>query len=279
MAPRELYSVRTGKNKNQVGLDLSRTLQLFEGLFDELKQDGYLDEYLGSWCVDQGDVPGKIRKPDLDVQIKTRKDHLWPIKDNIASYTEDDLFDITEYIHTVVSKPIEGNYHNYSNCGMHWHTFNKHEGETYYRERVNEILSIYVGSFEINVNGEILAGAGRGFEPLFKADIPTDDGNIRQRADAAILRYRRHGSTLDDRRQAVRDLADVLEYVRPDVKKHFSAKDESDLFNIINNFGIRHHNERQKTGYDAGLWLSWMFYFFLSTIHLVLRKIEDDKRS
>ena len=32
--------------------------------------------------------------------------------------------------------------------------------------------------------------------------------------NAAILRFRRHGSTNDDRRQAVRDLADVLEYLR-----------------------------------------------------------------
>ena len=37
---------------------------------------------------------------------------------------------------------------------------------------------------------------------------------------------------------------------------------------------VRHHNVRQKTDYDAALWLSWMFYLFLSTIHLVLRKMN-----
>jgi uncharacterized Zn finger protein len=93
-----------------------------------------------------------------------------------------------------------------------------------------------------------------------------------------MLQYRRRGSTIDERRQAVRDLADVLEYLRPRVQELLTNKDESDLFNIANNFGIRHHNDKQKTGYDAGLWLSWMFYFYLSTIHVVLRKIEHQSK-
>ena len=38
-------------------------------------------------------------------------------------------------------------------------------------------------------------------------------------------------------------------------------------FNIVNNFGIRHHNQQQKVHYDTAVWYSWMFYFFLATIH------------
>jgi len=56
-------------------------------------------------------------------------------------------------------------------------------------------------------------------------------------------------------------------------------KDESDLFNIANNFGLRHHNENQKTNYDGKLWNSWLFYFYLSTIHLILRKIDAAKNA
>jgi hypothetical protein len=89
-----------------------------------------------------------------------------------------------------------------------------------------------------------------------KVVIDTNDENVRKRIESAVLRYRRHGSTLDDRRQAVRDLADVLEYLRPKVKALLTKPDESDLFNIANNFGIRHHNDKQKTTYDTALWLS-----------------------
>ncbi|MES2759029.1 MAG: hypothetical protein V4693_16775 [Pseudomonadota bacterium] len=76
------------------------------------------------------------------------------------------------------------------------------------------------------------------------------------RVASAALQYRRHGATVDDRRQAVRDLADVLEYLKPQIKKYLTSAGEKDLFNIANNFGVRHHNDKQKTGYDAGLWLS-----------------------
>lgn len=52
-----------------------------------------------------------------------------------------------------------------------------------------------------------------------------------------------------------------------------TSADEKDLFNIANNFGKRHRNDKQRTAYDAGIWFSWMFYFYLSTIHVVLRKM------
>ena len=48
------------------------------------------------------------------------------------------------------------------------------------------------------------------------------------------------------------------------------------MFNIANNFGLRHHNDRQKTGYDTALWLSWMFYLYLATLHVVVRKIDHE---
>ena len=67
----------------------------------------------------------------------------------------------------------------------------------------------------------------------------------------------------------------MLEYLRPKVKSLLTSADEKDLFNLANNFGIRHHNDQQKTAYDASLWLSWMFYFYLATIHVVLRKQQQ----
>ena len=65
------------------------------------------------------------------------------------------------------------------------------------------------------------------------------------------------------------------EKIRPAVKAEMLRGDEADLFNIANNFGIRHLNDKQQTGYDAALWLSWMFYFYLATIHVVLRKMKQ----
>jgi len=84
---------------------------------------------------------------------------------------------------------------------------------------------------------------------------------------------------LDEKKDAIRDLADVLEYLRPRLKDVLSSKDENDLFNLANNFGIRHHNANQKTDYDKEIWYPWMFYYYLATIRAcisLLRKAENE---
>jgi hypothetical protein len=79
---------------------------------------------------------------------------------------------------------------------------------------------------------------------------------------------------MDERRDAIRDLADVLEYLRPRLKTALTKKDEAALFEIANNFGIRHHNAEQRTDYDKPIWYSWIFYYYLATIHAAVRLIE-----
>lgn len=271
------YSQRKGTNPNMSGLPLGDVIDLFVRVYDQLREDGYFHEAFGYECVDAGHIPGTIRDVELETLLAVRKKGLWPIHDKSAQYSEDDFFDMIEFLHQHVSKPIDGTHHSWGDCGMHWETFNRAEGQAHYREKVNTVLSHYAKAFEIAVTGEVLHKPEAGFEQIFDADIPSGDSNVTGRISAAVLRYRRHGSTLDDRRQAVRDLADVLEYLRPQVKSLLTSADEGDLFNLANNFGIRHHNDHQKTGYDASLWLSWMFYFYLATIHVVLRKLKQQE--
>jgi hypothetical protein len=272
------YSVRSGINKNAKGFELPELKELFLRTYTDLQEKGYFDEFLGSYCVDMDEIKGKVSDVELEILIKIRKQSLWPIDDiHVSQYGEDDLFDIIEFLYQNVSKPIDGDYHSYYDCGMHWHTFNKEEGERIYMEKINAILALYKKPFELSKHGEILHKPEQGFETIFEADIPSDKLTIKTRINSAVLSYRRHGSTLDNRRQAVRDLADVLEYLRPKVKSLFTKQDEKDLYNIANNFGIRHHNDKQKTDYDTGLWLSWMFYYYLATIHVLLRKMRYDE--
>ena len=266
------YSHRHGTNPNASGLPLADVVDLFVRLYDQLREEGFFHEAFGYECVDAGDIPGKVREIELESLLSIRKKNLWPLHIHASAYSEDDFFDMIEFLHQHVSKPIDGTFHSWGDCGMHWETFNKVQGQTEYREKVNAVLAHYEKPFELSATGEILHKPDAGFEKIFEADVPSGDANVTSRIDAAVLRYRRHGSTLDDRRQAVRDLADVLEYLRGHVKSLLTSADERDLFNLANNFGIRHHNDQQKTGYDASIWLSWMFYFYLATIHVVLRK-------
>lgn len=275
MKRRDYYSTRTGKISETPEITLKMLKKLFMVSYDKLDEDGYFQKYFGYYCVDQGDVKGEL---GIDINsmifLGIKKNGLWPLRTKFEDYTEDDLFDMIEFMHDHCSKPISGYYHQYSNCGHHYDIFNDNEGQKHYRDTINYILRDFKEGFEISEAGEILELPYNNIAPLLQADIPSSDSeNITKKIDLAVLKFRRHKSTLDDRRDALRELADVLEYLRPDIKKVLASKDESDLFNIANNFGIRHHNVDQKVDYDKAIWYSWIFYYYLATIHAALRLI------
>lgn len=274
----KFFSQRAGLSPHPRGLPFDEVMELFVRVYNSLTNGGYFAEAFGYGCVDAGWIDGTIGDIGLDIRLATRKANLWPIETLAFMGGEDDLFDFIEYLYQNVSKPTKGILHSFNDCGMHWSEFDKSVGQREFREKINALLSQYERRFELAESGEILMLPDHGFEEIFKAKIPSTQANVISRTEAAVLRFRRHGSTRDDRRQAVRDLADVLEALRPQMTAAITGKDEGDLFNIANNFGIRHNNDRQKTDYDA-VWLSWMFYFYLSTIHVILRRIEPSKNA
>ncbi len=183
-----------------------------------------------------------------------------------------------EFLFDHVSKPTKRHFHGYSACGWHCEEFDRASGKAEYREKLNRLLRAYDSGFEITEMGEVVSVPPTGFEPLMSVEVPgSDDINVGSRVDAAITKFRRHRSSIGDRKDAVRDLADVLEFLRPQLKDVLLSKDEQDLFNIANNFGIRHHRAGQKVGYDKAIWLSWIFYYYLATIHAAVRLIERSK--
>jgi hypothetical protein len=272
MIKRNYYSVRTGKISPDQQVNFEVLKKLFSVTYNKLNTDGYFQKYFGINCED-GYIPGELgAEIEAMIFVNLRKDNLYPIYQNLPNYTEDDFFDIIEFLHDHCSKGFNGHYHNWNNCGYHYEEFNDIEGQKQYRELLNPILREYKNGFEISESGEILILSDNGLSNLFEADIPTNEKeNVSNKINAAILKFRRHKSTLDDRREAIRELADVLEFIRPAIKEHLNKKDENDIFNIANNFGIRHHNKDQQTEYDKAIWYSWIFYYYLATLHAVLR--------
>lgn len=276
MRSRPYYSVRTGKNPLGREIDLETLKELFSLIFVRFEEEGYFQEYLGYECIDSGFVPGLLGHRLAEVLLlELRKKDLAPIRTQIDGYSEEDLFDILEFLYDHCSKPKERSYHDYGECGWHCRTFDRDAGRTEYRERMNKILALYSTPHELSVDGELLATAEGGLSGLFEAPVLSPDPqNVTERVDAARTKFRRYRSSMDDRRDAIRDLADVLEFLRPRLKSVLTQKDEADLFNIANNFAIRHHNDAQKANYDKSIWYSWIFYFYLSTIHAAVRLIH-----
>ena len=250
-------------------------------MHDDFQGRGYFQEAFGYHCIDEPEYHAGILGSDIEAGIffRLRKHNIWPFRQHEGFWEEDDLFDVVELLFDLVSKPVRGRHHAYGGCGMHWTDFDQFEGQFEFRQIVNQILCDFEDGYELGENGEIMRLAPKPLQPLLVAKIPRSEELTEDRISEAISKFRRHNSSIADRRDAVRNLADVLELLQPQMKKVLNRKDESALFEIANKFGIRYLNSKQQLDYDEPIWLSWMFYFYLATIHAVLRMIEKSKKS
>jgi hypothetical protein len=280
MPDRLYHSVRTGKNPLAKGFGIEEIRDLFQTVFIYFEDNGYFQESLGYYCVDQDFVAGTCgHELKRYLLLKLRKKDLSPIRERIVFYTEDDLFDVIEFLHDYCSYPLEGVYHSWNQCGIHYSTFDKEKGQQEYREKTNEILKLYESGYELSSEGEVLILPDNALGELIENPLPkiAQNKNLNQKIEDATRKFRRSRSSMSERRDAIRDLADVFESIRPDLKKSLHKQGEQDLFNIVNNFDIRHNNKIQKPDYDKSIWYSWMFHYYLATIHAALRLIEKNK--
>lgn len=272
--PRKYYSVRAGKKNPE--MDLSSLRKLFLSIYQEFSNKAYFDESLDDYCGDSGGSSGKVGDVGAYILRKIRKDNLWPIGKYSENFSEEDIFDLIEFLFDHVSAPEgdSGALHSFYGH-YHYSRFDQEKGRDEFRETINEILEDYSEGYRLEKNGEISIMAAEELQSLLDAIVPTKDvDNIESKVTKAVAKFRKRTSTLDERHEAVRALADCLEYLRKDLANVITKKDDGDLFNIANNFGIRHHNDEQKTEYDRSVWLSWMFYFYLATIHAGLRLVS-----
>jgi hypothetical protein len=143
-----------------------------------------------------------------------------------------------------------------------------------FRTALNEIINDYSDGFVLLSSGEIVRLSPDGLDSLLNTLPETQNSAIHQHISNAVRKFRERHASVDDRHAAVRSLADVLELIRPQLQRVITKQDESDLFQIANNFGIRHSNDRQKNEYERGIWLDWIFFHYLATIHTVLRRLS-----
>lgn len=285
----DYYSIRTGLKSNTKPA-LEQLKLLFTKIFKNFEDKGYWQEYFGYICVDKGYVEGKLGSRDetdayLSFKLGQHEGNeffptvYWPLISNIKDYDENDLFDIIEFLHDHISEPFDGFYHEYNRCG--WHSYSRFEpdkAKQEYRNEVNVILAKYKEGYELTDKGLVMSLTQEGYKNLINAEIPTEDEkNIKSKVEHAIHNFRRARNE-HQQLDAIITLANILELLRPEVKIHSLSKDENKLFDIINNFEIRHHNSKQHAEYDKPIFYRWMFYYFLATIHAILRLIEKYKK-
>jgi hypothetical protein len=184
-----------------------------------------------------------------------------------------------EFLYDHVSRPAEKQYHDWDHCGYHYSNFDKQAGREEFRARMTVPLKHYGSGWELTEAGEIMSLPPSGMATLLAAKPPTQDKTVLDRVADATNRFRRYGTTIQEREVAVRELANVLEWIKRQINMALVNKDSAELYNIANNFGIRHLNPNQKLEYDKPVWLSWIFYHYLNTINACLHIIKRQERT
>jgi hypothetical protein len=94
----------------------------------------------------------------------------------------------------------------------------------------------------------------------------------------AVAKFQNRAAQANERRDAVRGLADILESLRPRLREVITRRDESDLFEIANRFGVRHKNDLQQTDYDKAIWHELLFYHYAAMIRACIQLLPIGSR-
>ena len=270
---RRYYSSRT-KPKSLTVDELYRKLQNLYLLFRDR------DYFKNKTGITTKNLPDAIlHEAALDLTFQPFPITKW-LPENI---TEDHIFDALEFLYDRASKPgamvgmtneTGWNYYDHEN-------YDDEKGKEEFREKANAILAEYKTGFELTQAGTILAIGTNGLQYILDAEIvPYDEVNVDSKVRNAITKWRNRHLSFSEKREAIRELADVFEWLKKtkNLGSVLDNKDESALFELANNFSIRHHNPNQKTNYDQAIWYSWIFHFYLATYHAAIRLLMKKEK-
>ncbi|MCP2323346.1 hypothetical protein HDA40_001853 [Hamadaea flava] len=276
---RPYWRERLAGQRQGGALDNAAAAREVISLINEFDYAGYFDKRFGKDCVDEprDDAPNVLSHRELGV------DDLWPLDRDRLTADLDLFLDAVELLHDHVARPTTRWLHNYAGCGWHHSSFDGVSGRIAYRWRINRILARSGLGLRLAEEGEdvgrLVAVTDDARGELVAAVVARDDGEPADQVKHALALYRQRGADRNQKRSAVVALALVLEERRHNVLSDVLAKsDRGALFDIANNFHIRHQDAKQKRDYDD-FYLDWIFWTYLATIELTNRVLDGQKQA
>lgn len=262
---RHYYSQRNNSNRETLKLSHQEFLFYFEEIYMEFDYHLVFSDLYSE--IDE--------KYTLFFMEKLNKNPLLPFDIRNKTYTTDDLYDLIEMLHYYINLPIESqsttNVKVDRRSAIYRNSIYKENKQTEFRNAVNRLLTKYGDGYYLTVEGEIFNNVTDGLDILVSNKIETfpddlNDEKNKNEVEIAKSLFLHHSSTETDKRNALLTLGRVLEEHRKEIKQMFLSKDESDLFETLNRYNIRHSDLSQKKDYPNEIYFDWIFYNILAAI-------------
>jgi hypothetical protein len=274
VAPRPYWSARRGAGPATPDRDSGTSLQQdWAQVVTQLQVAGYFEKVAPTPCVDdRGNPPQPTDQLERLTAERIGRRGLWPLEPR--AWDQDSFYDLVEVVDDFVARPRDRWTHDFGDCGFHYGSLAVRAGQAVYRWRVNELFDRHGADVQLATDGEdagrLVRVAGDPRDELLKQALATPSAADRGEVAHAVALFRGRSSSREDKRSGIVTLARVLEHRRALVKASFLSKDEGALFQIANNFDLRHRRADQQGDYDEAF-LDWVFWWYLGTIELTNR--------
>ena len=234
----------------------------FYNIFEGFVADGYFDR-LKLGVLYERSASRKLER-ELAVAFGHRNHKMIPTENNLLNMSRESIFDLIEFLSDYVSEPLSARLQRISDSSVQAENVLEK-----WRESVNEFLWQLDPPHNLTANKEIeISPPSAGLQSLVDNHV-SPSWDAQEKVDHACRLFLKRNATELDRRSALKDLVDVLEPLRSDLAASIGKKGADSLFDIANNYGIRHNNERQKELGEN--YTYWFFYCTLATIDLIGR--------
>jgi hypothetical protein len=262
----------TAQRRYREALSAGPLQQDWVRLVEDLRDRGYLDCVAPQGCVAK---PASTPAAEVLASTLTRSLHAdisWPPLSQ--DWDSDTLYGLIEAVHDLIARPRHRDRHLIVGCRWHYSDFAKTPGQILYRRDVNQLLDRFGAGLRLASEGEdmgrLVRVAGDDRTELVERTLQTPNPGDRDAVRHAVALWRDRAANRDMKRSAVLALHRVLEDRRSLIKAELMSKDEGALFQIANEFDLRHSGARQRTDYEDA-YLDWIFWWYLATVELTDR--------
>lgn len=275
------YSERNGLLDNGYNMDLNTLREYFYKIYKYFNDKHCFDvaekgvwKKLSRWEEEEKQIISPLMNPSPEIFFLNalHSSDIYPIYQYYEYYTEDQLFTVIEILYDKIAE------YDYE------HQILKTDVKKMFVEQINNILKFYSDGYYLEQNsGTITVNVNSPIKNMFSEDLATvlpDD--VMSKMKAAIKLYYRFDSTKEFKRKGISTLADILEPLRKQLKSILNSeyevnKDDHDklIFEIVNNFDIRHNNLKQNKNYDSDIWYDWMMQYYSSVIITYYKLIKE----